>query len=173
MAVGMYLTRHFGAEPLTKRSDQVDKTVKPLWAKAKLVEKLFHQQGEYAETVAATAVHTVRDQLAKAAPLPMPDDETLRRSSGVAKTNRKRVLFTRGPPPPPPGADAAAGTSAPLRSGFELSLGRNDPGSETFGTADERPGHHRHGAALVGPASPRPCTASRGSPTGSRALFAL
>ena len=155
MAVGMYLTRHFGAEPLTKRSDHVDAAVKPLWAKAKLVQTLFHQQGEYAETVAASAVHTVRDRLAKAAPLPMPDDETRRRSSGVATTNRKRPLSTREPPPPPPGGDAAARTSAPMPLGLELSHGRKDPGSVEVTlppsplppAMDGGPGACAHGAA--------------------------
>lgn len=123
MAVGMYLSRHFGAEPLTKRSDQVDATVKPLWANAKRVEKTFHQRGEHAETVAATAVRTVRDQLTKAAPLPEPDAK--RRSSGGS--TRKSRLSTTTPP---------QDTEEPPR---------NRHGSDTSGTCAEGRAIASHG----------------------------
>ena len=106
MAVNMYLSRHFGAEPLTKRSDPVDATVKPLWANAKRVGKTFRHR-EHAETVAATAVRTVREQLTKAVPLPEPDVE--RRSSGGG-TRRKVSRFSENLPrtqPLPPFRNAA------------------------------------------------------------------
>ena len=63
-AVSAYLARHFGAEPLTKRSaEEAGAGVGAMWSSARSVVQGERAKGERAEEVAASTVHRVRKQL--------------------------------------------------------------------------------------------------------------